>query len=549
MNAFLRVVLVHFESDDVTKIEVHYRDVDGSEKKEWFRYPELPSTAYILKRLVERGADLDIGCGKTKEKLRKSIRSLERKCRVSYTNTSGWRGTGGFVLPGYSFGSAEDKVLYRPSAASARPGLGQRSGTLKGWQKHVAKPAMASSFMMFGIMLALAAPLCRRYPLSETAIFNLFGESSSGKTTAVKVAFSVIGAPSSPPSWNATHRALEELAFQHNDMLMLLDDMENMRGSQVDRFRMLRDAAHALTDGQSKHLSQSVADQNLHQLNWMVFALSTTPRSLQALAASAKAEITEGDLVRFLGLRLPRREEGGVFDRLDQLGVPLSEAPQLIDKLETGIQEHHGVVFASWLEHLMEAEVQDEIQRAQEKFLAKRSKSGNPLLIRIAKKFAIIYAAGIVASRRNLLPWSQKDVGNTVRHVYALAIKNLEQQDDEWRNAIKILHRKARIKWVFPAIPNQGQCFHYDGKVPPGFRGKCGKKTCLFARRELLEELWNYSENIDAILKVLRSIGVILQGHGDSLMQQVRVSDRNGTKSKPRYYVFSRSNLRKYAEE
>src|SRR5690606_18906148 len=64
---------------------------------------------------------------------------------------------------------------------------------------------------------------------SETCGFHFVGDSSLGKSTLLKVAASVYGAPAHyPRTWRATDNALEATAAAHSDCLLLLDEVGQM---------------------------------------------------------------------------------------------------------------------------------------------------------------------------------------------------------------------------------------------------------------------------------------------------------------------------------
>jgi Domain of unknown function (DUF927) len=95
-----------------------------------------------------------------------------------------------------------------------------------------------STYLAFGIGVALAAPLpsyvnLRRAadddlaPLvRETAVFNLSGISSSGKSSVGLAAVSLAGSPDRAGTLDFSRRGLAEMASDSNDLLAVLDDTE-----------------------------------------------------------------------------------------------------------------------------------------------------------------------------------------------------------------------------------------------------------------------------------------------------------------------------------
>lgn len=69
-----------------------------------------------------------------------------------------------------------------------------------------------------------------------TPVAKARGDSSSGKTTALKVAASVFGGASYLQRWRTTDNALEAIAAQHCDGLLILDELAQVAtgaGSQL----------------------------------------------------------------------------------------------------------------------------------------------------------------------------------------------------------------------------------------------------------------------------------------------------------------------------
>jgi hypothetical protein len=118
------------------------------------------------------------------------------------------------------------------------PRLQDIKGSAAGSRKNVLGPARRSSFLAFGIGVALASPLpsyLRLNPvddtddartLTETAIFNFSGPSGAGKTSIEMAAQSLVGDPNRAGIANFTERGLAEHAAANNDMITVIDDTE-----------------------------------------------------------------------------------------------------------------------------------------------------------------------------------------------------------------------------------------------------------------------------------------------------------------------------------
>jgi Domain of unknown function (DUF927) len=109
----------------------------------------------------------------------------------------GWRDQG-FVLGRQLIGEAKEQ--YRWKSNSRHPDLGDRHGSVKAWHRDVGRAALRSSYLTFCIFAQLGAVLpgyvrmhMKTSPglkplLPETAVCNLSGRSSSGKSASIKAA-------------------------------------------------------------------------------------------------------------------------------------------------------------------------------------------------------------------------------------------------------------------------------------------------------------------------------------------------------------------------
>jgi hypothetical protein len=99
-------------------------------------------------------------------------------------------------------------------------------GSLRDWQKYVAKPARKSSTLCVSISAAFAAPLLRKLNMDSFAL-NWFGTTSEGKTLALKSAASVaglFGPGGGLPSWADSEPGFAAQAMGHRDCIMPLDE-------------------------------------------------------------------------------------------------------------------------------------------------------------------------------------------------------------------------------------------------------------------------------------------------------------------------------------
>jgi putative DNA primase/helicase len=142
--------------------------------------------------------------------LARYILDSETDVRVTLANRIGWHRIGDndvFVLPGQVIGKVTHRVVYEGDGQ----GLDEygAKGTLDDWRQSVSilagnheLPALAISASFAGPLLQLAG--------QESGGIHFFGNSSTGKTTLLKLAASVWGDGGLVRSWRATSNGSRE---------------------------------------------------------------------------------------------------------------------------------------------------------------------------------------------------------------------------------------------------------------------------------------------------------------------------------------------------
>lgn len=126
---------------------------------------------------------------KARNLLTQYIQTAKVDARARCVERTGWHDKV-FVLPQRTIGAAEDRILYQSSMSA--PSTFKHRGNLTDWQKHIAAPCAGNSRLVFAICAAFAAPLLHVTGM-ESGGLHYRGNSSTGKTTALRVAASVWG--------------------------------------------------------------------------------------------------------------------------------------------------------------------------------------------------------------------------------------------------------------------------------------------------------------------------------------------------------------------
>lgn len=157
------------------------------------------------------------------------------------TDRIGWHG-GVFVLPHETVGDESDRVVFQ--SESAQENTFRVKGSPQQWRDRVSLSCTGNSRLVFAVAAAFAGPLLKPAGM-EGGGFHMRGDGSTGKSTTQVVAASVYGNPERfKQSWKATDNALEGVAAQHNDCLLILDEI-----GEVDP-KVVGECAYMLGNGQ-----------------------------------------------------------------------------------------------------------------------------------------------------------------------------------------------------------------------------------------------------------------------------------------------------------
>jgi putative DNA primase/helicase len=223
--------------------------------------------------------------------------------RVEIVSKTGWVGDA-FAFPNKVFGKPDNRII------CTAPNIRETKGTFADWQANIASYCVGNSRLVLGICAAFASAMLKIFG-HENVGFHIVGASSSGKTTCLKVASSVFGLPLH--SWRATDNGLEGLAVQHNDSLLILDELAQINPAQVG------DAVYMLANGASKSRADKYG-KALPTNTWRLMFLSSGETNLDLHMKTAKQRVRAGQELRFINVPaeplVDAGESHGIFENL-----------------------------------------------------------------------------------------------------------------------------------------------------------------------------------------------------------------------------------------
>lgn len=348
----------------------------------------------------------------------------ERTRKILYT--TGWTDDALFALPdGSIFGSIAEQTDLRLDDHLTDPKLGAAtSGTLEEWQDNVGKLCQGNSRLLFGVSAAFAAPMLKLLSI-EGGGFNLRGPSSTGKTTAAKVAASVFGSPAFLKSMKSTANAFEATAAKHNDLPLIVDELAQAPIKDAS------DIVYLLANGKGKaRATKSGGSRSIAV--WSTLFFMTAEKSIADYLRLAKQELPAGVSVRCIDIPADTGKFG-IFENLHQLQPEITnqgdESTQ--DKtlgakfsalLLSGCEKFYGTAGQSFIRQLCSA---DKVGLRCE-FESFEGEFGNGLMdpdsdgqiIRVLKRIALIAFAGEKATEWNVTGWAKGEAKCAGRNVF-----------------------------------------------------------------------------------------------------------------------------------
>lgn len=318
------------------------------------------------------------------------------EARARCVDKLGWYGDI-FVTANGSIGNVNEKVVFQNTNA-IEPAL-SCSGSVEEWSDSIGRLASGNSRLIFAIATAFA-PSLAKFAGEDSGGFHFRGASSSGKSTALKVAASVWGNPKSYCRlWRSTSNGLEGLAALHNDGLLLLDEL-----SQVDP-REAGEAAYLLANGQGKTRASRTGTAK-QSASWSLFFLSAGEESLTALMAKAGQRTNAGQEIRLADIEADAGAGMGLFETIHNQISPAAMA--IVLKELSG--QYYGAVGMAWLELIVanRQTIISAISNMTKQFVDKViDQEATGQITRVARRFALVATAGELATQFGLTGWQR----------------------------------------------------------------------------------------------------------------------------------------------
>lgn len=323
--------------------------------------------------------------------------------RIRLADKTGWHGEA-FVTQSKCIGLDRGEQVMFHSEAPIEDAMGV-SGELAEWQDHIGRYCVGNSRMLLAVGVALAGPLLKFAGL-ESGGLNLYGNQGIGKTTFLRVAASVFGGPKFMKSARTTDNSLEIQAAQHSDMVLLLDEF-----AQLDP-KIVGDVVYML--GNSSAKSRSTRTIQLRAtLTWRLMFVFSAEVTLQQHMSEGGKKPRAGQETRLVDVPADAGAGHGLFDGLHghDGGAALSR------HLVQACAQYYGTLgeaFITWCSKSA-GTLPARVRTLMDEFASEViPEAAGGQVERVGRRFALIAAAGELATEAGLTGWP---VGETARGV------------------------------------------------------------------------------------------------------------------------------------
>ncbi len=321
-------------------------------------------------------------------------KELEKGHLVTLADQTGWTEDGRYVLPDRAYGEGNELV---PVIAKGYERYRQK-GTLEQWQSEVASLAEGNPAMEHALAAAFSGPLLKHLGFTTGIIYHYTGDSSVGKSTTLRMANSVWGAPDQIKPWNSTVNGFEGMLAPANDNCFCLDEL-----NEVTNRQNLLNIVYPIANGRGK-VRMNANCELRDQRTWLAVVLSSGEKALQAMMA-------------FLG----QKPTAGALQRMPALPVTLemirslhgeSESAKLVERVEEVTQQFYGTAGRAFIELLtadgckvLKEDVNSKALDAYRDELLEAYPNVGTQVKRTARHFASVMLAAELAQSLGIVPF------------------------------------------------------------------------------------------------------------------------------------------------
>lgn len=400
----LKVVATGKDADDGERTQlVEFTNDDGRTKRINVPLRSLITEPQsILGELVANGLILNF---REKVRLIDYLIYSKPEKRLTLVYKTGWQGKV-FVMPDkiISAADAEQSDFLLHGTHSKIKKL-KAQGTAEEWRENIARYCVGNSRLIFAVSCAFASVLL---PLSNQlgGGFHFRGESSTGKSSALKVAGSVLGCNGDNgfnETWRGTQNGIEAVAAYHNHLLLPLDEIK-----EIKRVEDVGKLIYMLSNGfATSRMTKDITARKRDE--WLLLFLSSGELSFQDLTRETKEQTFGGQEARFIDISAVPENAHGIFENLHGF----SNGAEFSSYLNRASVTYYGVAIREFIQYVADnyEKVKEIIEEARVNFFQNYvDPKASGEVFRVAEKFALVGTGGFLATRAGLTDWQNGEV-------------------------------------------------------------------------------------------------------------------------------------------
>lgn len=399
-----------------------------------------------------------------------------REIRV--IRTGRWVGDA-FLCPFGVFGKRSDIANVRLDRTLVIPR--HAKGTRDEFLSQIRRFLLQSDFLVLAYVAALLPSMASRLGRSSSFGLNFAGESSTGKTTALVLAHSLLTEASERSlfNFNAPPVHLTNRLISFGGLVNPFGDLKaaNEKGRQA--VEKLQTTVFNSASGKGRDGPTSGFETPSFSIPFL-----SSEKPMSQLFRDGNVDYEGGDAVKLIDIPVPNRSEGGIYNRKWEEET----SANLAAELKSLIERQHGTILPAWIKYLSSIRIVGlDFSRAISKieFMKFVDKPTDGAHDRIADCFCLLYAAGDLASQVGLIPVKSMTIRKALVRLYDSVLCQFvsasKRDEQAWGLFLDSIDR-------FPLL-TRGEAPVDTAKTSEGFRRLEKDGLRLYLKLEALQAL------------------------------------------------------------
>ena len=395
------------------------------------------------------------------------------------------------------------------------------TGTLQGWQEGVGRHFPEHPRLLLVVLAALAPLLAKLLGATCPALF-LYGSSSTGKSTLLRVASSVVTASGSLTTASGTKLGVREVAQRNQGYLTILDEVNS-----ADDPSTVIDLIFEVEGRSVRHRAGNRSNSTASSMPLDTALCMANEHSLADLLRNNAREGTQGVLGRTLEITPGKN---GMFNRVPE-GCQPGDFARALSEAATA---NGGNVRPEWIRILgrLARNDRDSWRRRYGEVgaqLCDDLEIKEPVQRRLAQSAAIWVVAGEIAADNDLLEIERQLPYRAVKYLLKQRLQNWPSVGSD---ASLIRPVAQAVNALAPGLRDWSEAASKGATV--NYWRRYQDRNCILVKPAALVQLLSTGADGTRTKDALVRAGLLLKPN-DGYARQVPLPQ---TKQKPRFYVF-----------